>query len=321
MTHKTPISLNMALCMKRLCYLSVRTMSTVGFIGLGNMGAPMAKNLVKAGREVVVYDVSESSVSSLEKEGAGVAVSPADVAARSDVIITMVPSSPHIQQVFTGSEGILQSLKPGTICIDSSTIDPAVSKEISSAVRGAGAHFYDAPVSGGVPAAESGALTFMVGGDEGKFSEVKSYLDHMGANVVHCGANGNGLVVKLCNNMMLGISMIGAAETLNMGVKMGMDKQLLSEILSKSTARCWSIDTYNPVPGVLEGVPASREYQGGFGASLMLKDLGLAELMAQSAQSQCTLGNMAKQIYTEICENEEYVHKDFGVIYKKLSSE
>ena len=312
----------MAVCFKHLYHqLSVRGMSTVGFIGLGNMGAPMARNLVKAGKQVIVYDVSESSVSSLQAAGAGVGSSPGDVAAVSDVIVTMVPSSPHVQEVFTGAQGILSALKPGTICIDSSTIDPAVSKEINSAVQNAGAHFYDAPVSGGVPAAENGALTFMVGGDEGKFAEVKSYLDHMGTNVIHCGGNGNGLVVKLCNNMMLGISMIGAAETLNMGVHMGMDKKLLSQILSKSTARCWSIDTYNPVPGVMEGVPASRDYQGGFGASLMLKDLGLAELMAQSAGTECTLGAMAKQIYTELCQNEEVAGKDFGVIFKKLSSQ
>ena len=296
-------------------------MSTVGFVGLGNMGGYMAKNLVKAGKDVVVYDVNESSVQDLKSTGAGSCSTPSELAAVSDVIVTMVPSSPHVLEVFTGSNGLLETLKPGTLCIDSSTIDPTVSKDVDAAVRAAGGHFYDAPVSGGVVAAENGALTFMVGGDAEKFDEVKSYLDHMGANVIHCGANGNGLVVKLCNNMMLAISMIGAAETLNMGIKMGMERNLLSEILGKSTARCWSIDTYNPVPGVMEGVPASRDYAGGFGATLMLKDLGLADDMADGSDSPIVLGKMAKQIYDELCKDEKFAPKDFGVIFKKLSEQ
>lgn len=281
----------------------------------------MAKNLVKAGNDVVVYDVNPASVEDLESGGARSGASPSGVAAQSDVIITMVPSSPHVTEVFKGAEGVLKSLKPGTICIDSSTIDPSVSKDLDSAVRSAGGHFYDAPVSGGVVAAEKAALTFMVGGELDKLEQVRSYLDKMGANVIHCGANGNGLVVKLCNNMMLAISMIGAGETLNMGIKMGMDRGLLSEILGKSTARCWSIDTYNPVPGVMEGVPASRDYEGGFGATLMLKDLGLADLMAESSGSQIVLGKMAKQIYEDLCKDESYAPKDFGVIFKKLNSQ
>ena len=311
----------MAVCLNRLLSLSARSMSTVGFVGLGNMGGYMAKNLVKAGKDVVVYDVNDASVQDLKSSGAGACSTPSELAARSDVIVTMVPSSPHVQEVFAGSEGLLKSLKPGTLCIDSSTIDPAVSKDIDSAVRAAGGHFYDAPVSGGVVAAEKGILTFMVGGDADKFDQVKSYLDHMGANVIHCGANGNGLVVKLCNNMMLAISMIGAAETLNMGVRMGMEKKLLSDILGKSTARCWSIDTYNPVPGVMEGVPASRDYEGGFGATLMLKDLGLAELMADGSDSPIVLGKMAKKIYEELCQDEKFAPKDFGVIFKKLNEQ
>ena len=296
----------------------LRCMSTVGFIGLGNMGRHMAANLVSNGKDVVVFDVSSDAVNQLEGKGAKGAASPGEVAAQSNVLVTMVPSSPQVKEVYEG--GVLANMKPGTLCIDSSTIDPSVSKSIAAQVKNAGGLFYDAPVSGGVVAAENGALTFMVGGSEEKFSEVKSYLDMMGANVIYCGDNGNGLVVKLCNNMMLGASMVAAAETLNLGIRMGMDSQLLSDILSKSTARCWSIDTYNPVPGVLPGVPSSRDYEGGFGAALMLKDLGLAQGMADASSTTTQMGSLAKKIYEELCEDNELAGKDFGVIFKDLSS-
>lgn len=297
---------------------NARSMSTIGFIGLGNMGKFMAQNLVKGGKSLVVYDLNKDVVKELEGNGAVGAASPAEVAAQSSVIITMVPSSPHITDVFCSQSGVLQEMKAGTLCIDSSTIDPAVSLDISKKVAEKGGEFYDAPVSGGVVAAENGALTFMVGGAEERFEEAKGYLSHMGANIVHCGASGNGLVVKLCNNMMLAISMIGASETLNMGIRMGMDAKLLSSILSTSTGRCWSIDTYNPVPGVLEGVPASRDWQGGFGSRLMLKDLGLATDMAANTESSVPLGDMANTMYTTLCENEDLASKDFGVMYKYI---
>uniref|UniRef100_H2LK34 3-hydroxyisobutyrate dehydrogenase n=1 Tax=Oryzias latipes TaxID=8090 RepID=H2LK34_ORYLA len=255
-------------------FVSLRSMASktpVGFIGLGNMGSPMATNLLKNGYPVIATDVFPESCKELQDIGAQVVDSPADVADRADRIITMLPSSPNVIEVYTGPNGILKKVKKGTLLIDSSTIDPAVSREMAKAAEKMGAVFMDAPVSGGVGAASLAKLTFMVGGLEEEYEAAQELLTCMGANVVYCGQVGTGQAAKICNNMLLAIGMIGTAETMNLGIRLGLDPKLLTKILNMSSGRCWSSDKYNPVPGVMEGVPSSNNYQGGFGTTLMAK--------------------------------------------------
>uniref|UniRef100_A0A8D3ECP3 3-hydroxyisobutyrate dehydrogenase n=1 Tax=Scophthalmus maximus TaxID=52904 RepID=A0A8D3ECP3_SCOMX len=257
-----------------LAHVSMRSMASktpVGFIGLGNMGSPMAKNLLKNGYPVIATDVFPESCKELQDLGAQVLDSPADVAEKADRIITMLPSSPNVIEVYTGPNGILKKVKKGTLLIDSSTIDPSVSKEMAVAAEKMGAVFMDAPVSGGVGAASLAKLTFMVGGVEEEYNAAQELLTCMGANVVYCGQVGTGQAAKICNNMLLAIGMIGTAETMNLGIRLGLDPKLLAKILNMSSGRCWSSDTYNPVPGVMDGVPSANNYQGGFGTTLMAK--------------------------------------------------
>ncbi|XP_016143011.1 3-hydroxyisobutyrate dehydrogenase, mitochondrial-like [Sinocyclocheilus grahami] len=211
-------------------------------------------------------------------------------------------------------------VKKGSLLIDSSTIDPGVSKEMAVATEKLGAVFMDAPVSGGVGAATSGKLTFMVGGLEVEFNAAKELLSCMGANVVYCGQVGTGQAAKICNNMLLAIGMIGTAETMNLGIRLGLDPKLLATILNMSSGRCWSSDTYNPVPGVMEGVPSANNYQGGFGTTLMAKDLGLAQNTATNTKTPVPLGSLAHQIYRMMCARG-YASKDFSSVFQFLREE
>lgn len=246
--------------------------------------------------------------------------SPADVAEKADRIITMLPTSINAIEAYSGANGILKKVKKGSLLIDSSTIDPAVSKELAKEVEKMGAVFMDAPVSGGVGAARSGNLTFMVGGVEDEFAAAQELLGCMGSNVVYCGAVGTGQAAKICNNMLLAISMIGTAEAMNLGIRLGLDPKLLAKILNMSSGRCWSSDTYNPVPGVMDGVPSANNYQGGFGATLMAKDLGLAQDSATSTKSPILLGSQAHQIYRMMCA-KGYSKKDFSAVFQFLREE
>ena len=273
----------------------------LGFIGLGNMGAPMARNLLKAGHDLTVFDVVQANVDALVKAGEGHAKSantPAAVLESGvDAVITMLPAAQHVKSVYLGEQGILSANVVGVVLIDSSTIDPMSARDVAKAVAQRGALMLDAPVSGGTGGAEAGTLTFMVGGEEALYERMKSLLACMGKNIVYCGGAGNGQVAKVANNMLLGISMIGTAEAMSLGVSLGMDPKVLAGIINTSSGRCWSSDTYNPYPGVLENVPASRGYSGGFGADLMLKDLGLATEAAKLAKQPVPLGSLAQQIY------------------------
>ncbi|NP_957454.1 3-hydroxyisobutyrate dehydrogenase b [Danio rerio] len=303
--------------------VSIRSMASktqVGFIGLGNMGNPMAKNLIKHGYPVIATDVFPESCKELQELGAQILDSPADVADKADRIITMLPSNPNVVDVYTGPNGILKKVKKGSLLIDSSTIDPAVSKEMAVAAEKLGAVFMGAPVSGGVGAATSGKLTFMVGGPEEEFNAAKELLSCMGANVVYCGQVGTGQAAKICNNMLLAIGMIGTAETMNLGIRLGLDPKLLAKILNMSSGRCWSSDTYNPVPGVMEGVPSANNYQGGFGTTLMTKDLGLAQNSATNTKTPVLLGSVAHQIYRMMC-GRGYANKDFSSVFQFLREE
>lgn len=291
----------------------------VGFIGLGNMGAHMAKNLLKKGYPVVANDVSPTTLQNLVEAGASKASSPADVVSQAKAVVTMLPASAHVQEVYKGNDGIFSKIKPGTLLIDSSTIDPSVARDVAAEAVKKGALFVDAPVSGGVNAARDGILTFMVGGETEAFERAKDILSSMGKNVVHCGSAGNGQAAKVCNNMLLGISMIGTAETMNLGVKLGLDPKLLAKILNMSSGRCWSSEVYNPCPGVVEGIPASNDYKGGFGSVLMAKDLGLAQNAALSTFSPTPMGSLALQIYRLMC-NAGYSTKDFASVYQFLQA-
>jgi len=269
----------------------------IGFIGLGNMGNPMCRNLLKHGHTLKIYDVVPDLVKKLEREGCEVAGSAGECAKGVEVVVTMLPSSPHVRSVYLGEYGVLKAAKAGTPLIDSSTIDPLTSREVAMDAKAKGCPMVDAPVSGGVGGAEAGTLTFMVGGDARDFEVAKPVLLGMGKNIVHCGGIGNGQVAKICNNMMLAIEMIATSEGMTLAAKLGMDPKVFAAIVNTSSGRCWSSDTYNPYPGVLENVPASRGYTGGFGADLMLKDLSLVTDAAKMAKHPVMLGALAQQIY------------------------
>mmetsp|Transcript_17922 Transcript_17922/g.21785 ORF Transcript_17922/g.21785 Transcript_17922/m.21785 type:complete len:323 (-) Transcript_17922:454-1422(-) len=292
----------------------------VAFVGLGNMGLHMANNLLKSGNfELSGFDVNPTALSELSKAGGQAAATPAEAAENASFVITMLPSNDHVKKVYKGPDGILSSKgwKQGCLCIDSSTIDPLVSREVNDEVTLAGGAFVDAPVSGGVGGAEAGTLTFMVGGTDANFEHSKTVLNEMGANIVHCGDVGTGEVAKLCNNMVLAISMLGVSEAMNLGEKLGMDPKVLAGIMNTSTARCWSSDTYNPTPGVIDGVPSSRNYEGGFGTALMLKDLGLATDAAKASAAPVPIGASAQAMY-ELMVANGLGSKDFSVAYQFL---
>ena len=269
----------------------------IGFIGLGNMGAPMAHNLLKAGHSLRVFDLSTSAVAALVDAGAKGADSACGVLQDAEIVITMLPASAHVKAVYLGDDGLLAKVKPGVLLIDSSTIDPLSAREVAKAAVAHGNPMLDAPVSGGTGGAAAGTLTFMVGGAEADFAKAQPILAAMGRNIVHCGGSGNGQAAKVANNMLLGISMIGVAEAMALGVSLGIDAKVLANIINTSSGRCWSSDTNNPYPGVLDNVPASRGYSGGFGTDLMLKDLGLATEAARQIRQPVILGALAQQLY------------------------
>ncbi|WP_019939946.1 3-hydroxyisobutyrate dehydrogenase [Bordetella sp. FB-8] len=269
----------------------------IGFVGLGNMGAPMALNLLKAGHDLTVFDLNAQAVRQTVDAGAKQADSPRAAASGAQVVITMLPAAAHVRGVLTASEGVLSGASPGTVIVDSSTIDPASVREFAALAQQQGCVLADAPVSGGTGGAAAGTLTFMVGGSEAVYTQVKPVLAAMGKNIVHCGDTGTGQVAKICNNLVLGITMAGVAESMALGEALGIDPKILSGILNTSTGRCWSSDTYNPFPGIVETAPASRDYTGGFGTDLMLKDLGLATEAAKSAKQPAFMGALAQQLY------------------------
>jgi len=289
----------------------------IAFIGLGHMGAPMARNLLKAGHSLVVFDVVQKNVDALTAAGAAGATTAGQAASQGDLVITMLPSSPHVKAVYLGKDGVLTGVRRGISLIDSSTIDPHTAREVAAVAADGGNPMADAPVSGGTGGAEAGTLTFMVGALADLFERIKPLLLHMGRNVVHCGAPGTGQVAKICNNMLLGISMIGVAEAMNLGTALGIDPKVLAGIINTSSGRCWSSDTYNPYPGVMENVPAARGYTGGFGTDLMLKDLGLAADAARQAKQSVVMGAAAQQLY-QLWSGQGAGGQDFSSIINLL---
>jgi 3-hydroxyisobutyrate dehydrogenase len=287
----------------------------IAFIGLGHMGAPMARNLLKAGHALIVFDVVQSSIDNIVAAGAKAAKSARAAASEAELVITMLPSSPHVRTAYLGEEGVLAGVTRGVPLVDSSTIDPHTARDVAALAAKQSNPMADAPVSGGTGGAEAATLTFMVGATSELFAKLQPVLATMGKNIVHCGDSGNGQVAKICNNMLLAISMIGVSEAMSLGVSLGIDAKVLAGILNTSSGRCWSSDTYNPYPGVMESVPASRGYTGGFGADLMLKDLGLASEAAKQARQPIALGAMAQQLY-QMFSAQGNGGQDFSAIIK-----
>jgi 3-hydroxyisobutyrate dehydrogenase len=272
-------------------------MTQIAFIGLGNMGAPMAANLLKAGHRLAVFDLVTDAVAKLEQAGARAAASAADAAKGAQVVISMLPAGPHVRDLYLGKGALLEATEPGALLLDCSTIDADTARQLAAAAAERGLQMLDAPVSGGVAGAEAGTLTFIVGGDAAALERARPILESMGKKIFHAGGAGAGQVAKMCNNMLLGILMTGTAEALNLGVANGLDPTVLSEIMKASSGNNWALQLYNPYPGVMDGVPASRGYQGGFGVDLIVKDLGLALSAGASSATALPLGSLVRQLY------------------------
>ena len=276
-------------------------MEKIGFIGLGNMGMPMAQNLISNGIKVKGFDVSEEVLKQASKNKIEVCSDTLQASKEIDVLITMLPNGEAVSSVFN-SESLLENIDPSILIIECSTISPKTSKELSLKAASLNLEMIDAPVSGGVKGAEEAGLTFMVGGSVENVEKAKPILSKMGKNIFHAGDSGSGQIAKLCNNMLLAIHMSGTAEALSMGVKSGLDPSVLSEIMSKSSGGNWSLDKYNPYPGVMTESPASKDYQGGFLNKLMIKDLNLAKELAQDSKTETPMGDSARKLYDELIE-------------------
>ncbi|WP_420102002.1 3-hydroxyisobutyrate dehydrogenase [Bosea sp. (in: a-proteobacteria)] len=269
-------------------------MTRIAFIGLGNMGGPMAGNLVKAGHEVTAFDLVEASRQAAAELGVGISGSAREAVAEAEVVVTMLPAGRHVLAVWAD---ILPAVKPGTLLIDCSTIDVESARKAHALAAEKGCPALDAPVSGGTGGAKGATLTFMVGGSEEAFDRGEPILARMGRKIVHCGAAGNGQAAKICNNMILGISMIGVSEAFVLAEKLGLSHQALFDVSSTSSGQCWSLTTYCPVPGPVPTSPANNDYKPGFASALMLKDLKLAQEAAQAAGASTPLGAAAAQLF------------------------
>ncbi len=273
----------------------------IAFLGLGNMGAPMAVNLHKAGHEVRAFDLSHAALKKAADAGIATATSAEAAVDGAEAVISMLPASAHVEALYfgkgEGDAGLLATLPAGTLVIDCSTISAASAKKVAAGAAERGIACIDAPVSGGTGGAIAGTLTFMVGGEADALERARPLLEKMGANIFHAGAAGAGQTAKICNNMLLGILMIGTSEAIALGVANGLDPKVLSEIMRRSSGGNWALEKYNPLPGVMEAAPASKGYAGGFGTDLMLKDLGLALENATAVRASTPLGGMARSVY------------------------
>ncbi len=272
-------------------------MATIGFIGLGNMGAPMAANLLQAGHRVTGYDVVASARSALAQKGGHAAASAPEAAGAGDIVITMLPAGPQVRQVYLGPDGVIARAGRDALLIDCSTIDVETARAVSASAAETSLQMLDAPVSGGVIGAEAGSLTFMVGGEAAAFARAEPILRAMGKTIVHAGPAGNGQTAKICNNMILGASMIAVCEGFALAEKLGLPVQTLFDICSKSTSQCWAMTGYCPVPGPVPAAPSNRDYAPGFTAANMLKDLRLAQQAAGATAAATPLGAAAANLY------------------------
>ena len=290
-------------------------MARIAFIGLGHMGGGMAPNLANAGHEVRAFDLVKEAVDKAVEEGCSAAASTAEAVEGADVVITMLPAAQHVRSVY--ETGILPSANPGTLLIDCSTIDVQSAREVGEAMARQGFDFLDAPVSGGIAAAAGGSLTFMVGGTDKQFERAQPILEPMAKAVIHAGQLGAGQAAKICNNMILGATMVATCEAFVLAQKLGLDPQVFFDISSKASGQSWSMTSYAPVPGVGPETPADRDYQGGFAAALMLKDLKLAEEAAQSVGAYTPMGAEAEELYQRFVDRGGG-NKDFSGIIKMI---
>ena len=306
-------------------------MEKIAFIGLGNMGLPMAKNLLAAGYRVTGFDVSPAALDELAKAGGEKAPTLGDAVAGAQIVLTMLPSGAQVRQVYCGpengeenggegEEGVLHHAKKNALLIDSSTIDVDTARAVARAAQAKNLPMLDAPVSGGVGGAEGGSLTFMVGGAAASFVRAQPILQKLGKNIFHAGGSGNGQAAKICNNMLLGISMIGTCEAFMLGEKLGLDAQTLFDIASTASGQCWSMTSYCPVEGPVPSSPANHNYQAGFAAAMMLKDLQLSQAAAASTDCQTPMGQRATQLYTALA-SLGHAGLDFSAIIKMLRGE
>ncbi|WP_434363003.1 3-hydroxyisobutyrate dehydrogenase [Parasalinivibrio latis] len=298
-------------------------MATVAFIGLGNMGLPMAVNLVKSGATVTGYDLNPASLQALQVAGGLTAATSCGAAAGADVVVTMLPAGKHVRELYLGTDtqtGLLEAVGKGTLLIDCSTIDAESARQVAAAADTKGLDFIDAPVSGGTGGAQAGTLTFICGGNDTAFERAKPVLSAMGANIFHAGGAGAGQVAKICNNMMLAILMAGTSEALSMGIDNGLDPKVLSDIMKVSSGGNWSLEKYNPCPGVMEKVPSSNGYQGGFMVDLMVKDLGLAQEAALQSGSSTPLGSLARSLYVSHARKGNG-QRDFSSIFESFADQ
>ncbi|CAF2335743.1 unnamed protein product [Rotaria sp. Silwood2] len=302
-----------------MVHLSFARYASIGFLGIGNMGKHMATNLIAANHHVTVFDTNRQALDDFkEQKQAKIAFEPQKAVANSEFVVLMLPNGKIVRDVCQSS--IFPSAKKGTYIVDCSTIDVRTSKEMAELARSKQLNFVDAPVSGGTTGAQKGTLTFMVGGEPNDFKAVEPILGKMGKNIVHAGANGSGLVAKICNNLLLAISMIGTSEAMNLGIKLGLNKDVLAKLINSSSGQCWSSQTYNPCPGVVANVPSSNDYNGGFASELMTKDLLLALDAAKQAKASTPLTEKATELYNQLCSNG-LNKKDFSVIFKYLNEQ
>jgi len=292
-------------------------MATIGFIGLGNMGAPMAANLLKAGHRVIGFDLLPAAAEGLAAKGGDAAESAAEAAAAGDVVITMLPAGPQVRAVYLDEGGVLACARREALLIDCSTIDVESARAVAAAAKRAGFDMLDAPVSGGTAGAEAASLTFMVGGDAQVFARAQPLLAAMGRTIVHAGPAGNGQAAKICNNMILGVSMIAVCEAFALAERLGLEAQTLFDISSKSSGQCWALTSYCPVPGPVPASPANRDYAPGFTAAMMLKDLRLAQQAAGATATATPLGAAAANLY-QLAADAGADGLDFSSIFRLI---
>ena len=292
-------------------------MTRIGFIGVGTMGLPMARNLLVKGFAVTAYDTNEAAVTAAASAGATAAASAAEAVATADLVITMLPSSPHVESVYTGDGGVLAAARRGTLCVDMSTIDPGVSRRVAAAAGERGVRFIDAPVSGGVPRATDGTLAIMVGGAREDFDRARPVLGAMGANVIHVGPVGSGEVVKLCNNLIAGVAAVAISEAFRIAEGFGVDPEVVTEVIAKSSGHTWVMEHMHPVPGLSPRAASTNGYEPGFMTDLMCKDLGLAVDAARALRVPVFAAPAAQQLY-RLASSHGLGRKDFTSVYTLL---
>jgi 3-hydroxyisobutyrate dehydrogenase len=294
-------------------------MTSIGFVGLGNMGLPMVANLVKAGYRVHAADVRREAVEAAVGQGALAAESAAAATGRAEVVITMVPNSPEVEIAYLGPGGVLEGARGGQIAIDMSTIDPATTRKVGARLEAAGVRMLDAPVSGGVPGAVAGTLTIMVGGDPAVVAQARPILGAMGKNVVHVGPLGSGEVAKICNNLLAGVSMLAAAEAFTIGIRAGVDPKILHDVIRTSSGNCWALEHNCPVPGLVPKSASNRGFAAGFMTDLMAKDLSLARAAARDLGVPCFTGALAHDVYM-LASRHGLGRKDFSSVIQLLTA-